>query len=271
MVEARMLFCRPRDERLSAFVDYIWVSDEQADRPGERILPNARSQILVNLSGNGIEERSINGTHFHVSGGIVMQGPRKRPVLIAQSARDALCGISFKAGGAHFFFSDAVSSFSDRLIDLDLDWGPTATEFHHKLLELKSPESRIMLLEATLIARACRPLVADRRLNWACHWLGQGMPVHRAAEKLGLNARDMISWFRQRTGLSPKLYSRICRFQNLITSDADEIRWSHLSDLYGYSDQAHMIRDFREFTGLTPERYRKANVEWKNHVPEPDL
>ncbi|MGY3693040.1 AraC-like DNA-binding protein [Bradyrhizobium sp. USDA 3240] len=266
-----MLFCRPKDQRLSAFVDYIWVSDEQGGRPSERILPNARSQILVNLSGNRIEERSINGAIFQVSGEIVMQGPRKRPVLITQSARDALCGVSFKPGGAHWFFGNAVSSFSDRLVDPDLDWGRTATELHHKLLELKSPKTRIMLLEATLLERAFHRLVADGRLEWACNSLAQGMPVFRAAEELGFNARNMISWFTRRTGLSPKLYSRICRFQNLIRSDAGEVRWSHLSNSHGYSDQAHMIRDFREFTGLTPERYRKANVEWKNHVPEPDL
>lgn len=266
-----MLFCRPKDQRLCAFIDYIWVSDEQPDRPSERILPNACSQILVNLSGNGIQDCAIDGSRHEFSGGIVMQGPRKRPVLITESARDALCGVSFKPGGAHFFFGEAVSSFSDRLIDLDLDWGPMATDLHHKLLELASPESRIMLLEATLVARASRPLVANGRLEWACQSLSQGMHVHLAAEQLGLNARDMIAWFKERTGLSPKMYSKICRFQNLITSDDGENRWSHLSEMHGYSDQSHMIRDFKEFSGLTPEMYRKANVEWTNHVPQPNV
>ncbi len=266
-----MLFCRPKDQRLSAFVDYIWVSDQQMDRPSERILPNACSQILINLSGKVIGDHSIDGSECRLSGGIVMQGPRKRPVLITESARDALCGVSFKPSGAHVFFGDAVSSFSDRLIDLDLDWGRAATELHHKLLDLKSPESRIMLLESALLARACHPQVPDKRLEWACNSLGRGMHVHRVAAKLGFNSRDMIAWFKQKTGLSPKLYSRICRFQNIITSNDGEDRWSHLSDMYGYSDQAHMIRDFKEFTGLTPERYRKANVEWTNHVPQSDV
>lgn len=60
--------------------------------------------------------------------------------------------------------------------------------------------------------------------------------------------------FRQRVGVSPKTLSRIARFQNLLRlSGRDASRsWSDLAAASGYADQAHLVREFREFSGTTP-------------------
>lgn len=68
--------------------------------------------------------------------------------------------------------------------------------------------------------------------------------------------------------LTPKAYSRIRRFQRALGIIHDR-RLSSRADLAfhcGWYDQAHMIRDFKQFSGLTPGEYAALNGEFMLHV-----
>jgi len=58
--------------------------------------------------------------------------------------------------------------------------------------------------------------------------------------------------------LTPKLYSRINRLRSVVERVArgGEVAWADLASEYGYYDQSHLTRDFREFSGVTPGEYR---------------
>jgi len=43
--------------------------------------------------------------------------------------------------------------------------------------------------------------------------------------------------------------------------------WTAIALDCGYYDQSHLIRDFREFAGMSPEQYRSNANEHRNHVP----
>lgn len=76
------------------------------------------------------------------------------------------------------------------------------------------------------------------------------------ARKYSLSTRQFERRFKELAGLSPKLYSRIVRFQA-----ATQFRLTGVRDLTliahecGYYDQSHFINDFREFSGYTPKEY----------------
>jgi AraC-like DNA-binding protein len=58
--------------------------------------------------------------------------------------------------------------------------------------------------------------------------------------------------------MTPKLYSRIQRLRRVVEqlTRPDEPDWASLANEHGYYDQPHLIRDFREFSGVTPAQYR---------------
>ena len=59
--------------------------------------------------------------------------------------------------------------------------------------------------------------------------------------------------------MTPKLFCRVQRFSALrerIGKDLP-VNWADLAADCGYFDQAHLIRDFRAFAGLTPLAYRR--------------
>ena len=78
---------------------------------------------------------------------------------------------------------------------------------------------------------------------------------------------------RDEVGLTPKLYSRIERFQHVLRSVelCDEVDWVGVATSCGYFDQAHFIHDFREFTGLRPSDYLGLRIAGqRSHVRVPD-
>ncbi|MBN1648339.1 MAG: AraC family transcriptional regulator [Spirochaetales bacterium] len=74
---------------------------------------------------------------------------------------------------------------------------------------------------------------------------------------LSLSARQTERLFNKLFGLTPKSFLRISRFQAALAgkNTNEGIPWSEISQDYGYFDQAHLCRDFREFTGMSPQEY----------------
>ena len=85
------------------------------------------------------------------------------------------------------------------------------------------------------------------------------VPLKTLQESLNLSERGLERKFRSDVGISPKLFSRICRFQAAL-QQLKKGHFDKLSDIAfenGYADQSHFIRVFREFSGFTPDEYRK--------------
>ena len=87
--------------------------------------------------------------------------------------------------------------------------------------------------------------------------------LKKLTENLDLSERSLERKFKESVGISPKLFSRICRFQ----ASLKQLKHNHydkLSDIAfenDYSDQSHFIRSFKEFTGFSPNQYRQHSYE----------
>jgi methylphosphotriester-DNA--protein-cysteine methyltransferase len=81
--------------------------------------------------------------------------------------------------------------------------------------------------------------------------------------------RTFTRRFRDYTGLTPKRFARIQRLQRLLAAMAPggPVDWAGLAASHGYCDQAHLIGDFRELTGVTPGAYQPRSAAERNHLP----
>ncbi|MFD1257886.1 helix-turn-helix domain-containing protein [Mucilaginibacter terrae] len=75
-----------------------------------------------------------------------------------------------------------------------------------------------------------------------------------------LSQRQFYRQFMDREGISPKLYARIARFENAmkIKNGQPQKDWFAIAIDLGYYDYQHLVRDFKEFTSLTPAAYYLA-------------
>ena len=90
-----------------------------------------------------------------------------------------------------------------------------------------------------------------------------GIHITELAEKLNYSERHLSRIFQDAMGMSPKTFSRIVRFQNVIETILTSSQ-PHMSDYFmdlGYSDQAHFQREFKQYAGMTPKNF----IQYMHH------
>ena len=87
---------------------------------------------------------------------------------------------------------------------------------------------------------------------------GGAVEMRALARELGYSRKHVITLFRDHVGLPPKLLARIVRFDGLLRQlrTGAATSWADLALDCGYYDQAHLVREVRRFTGLTPTEAR---------------
>jgi AraC-like DNA-binding protein len=97
--------------------------------------------------------------------------------------------------------------------------------------------------------------------------------IREVVAESGYSHRRFIGLFREAAGLTPKLYCRVRRFARALRFIRCDRRpdWADLALDCGYSDQAHFVRDFVEFSGMTPGEYRRVSPEMPHHCPAPKV
>src|SRR5262249_42638025 len=72
-----------------------------------------------------------------------------------------------------------------------------------------------------------------------------------------LSSSQFERQFKQYTAISPKAYARIVRFGSLQAALLvnPTVPLADLADVYGYSDPAHLIREFKSFAHCTPRDF----------------
>ncbi|OZI06576.1 AraC family transcriptional regulator [Siphonobacter sp. BAB-5385] len=165
-----------------------------------------------------------------------------------------------ETGAAHFFRQPVHELF---LESLSLDhFFPAATleELGEKLTQASTDEQRISVVEHFLFEQL-QLLPPDRLVEAAVHRIYQSKGRIRMldlANSLNSSPSAFEKRFRRVVGASPKKFATIVRFQSLLeqyplVKDAAELGY-----LAGYYDQAHFIKDFKRFTGCTPEQFFRS-------------
>jgi AraC-like DNA-binding protein len=263
---------------LSAFINQIWAY-EGYEQPHEleRVLPDGSMEIIINLAEDATRMYDPeDGSLSRSFPGSIVSGAHSGHFVIDTFEQRSVVGVSFKPGGAPPFLGLPAAELQDAHMPLDALWDATfVAVLRERLLEAGSMEARLAIAEEALLQQANGNLARHPAVTYALNQF-QGVPqtrtVANVTEQVGLSPRRFIRLFDQEVGLTPKLYCRVRRFQKALrVIQAGRVTgWTDIALRCGYYDQAHLIRDFQEFSGLTPTAYAAQRGEHLNHVPLPD-
>jgi len=247
---------------LQKFVKIFWYASGHPQAfARERILPIQTVELVIKLGG--------------LYAG--MSGPRSESFIIERRNSDCLLGVHFKPGGALPFLGCAYGELHNTSLSLTDLWGDKRTRRLVELLhDTTSVEQKFDILERWLMWIADRPLDHHPAVSFALQTFEKDpglLSSEAVARHVDMSQRRFIELFRDEVGMTPKLFCRVQRFQNVIRSIAQkteaEVDWVDIAISNGYSDQSHFIHDFRGFSGLRPTEYLPLRTTSLNHVRIP--
>lgn len=259
---------------LSQFVRLLWYYDGFVPpHSKERLLPDGSLSLVVNLHQDRI--RLLNPRDFThcdtLRGGHVLSGARTSFFVLDTKNAVGTIGVHFRPGGASPFLRIPVSEVSELSLSLDQLWGSEGDGLRERLLAAPTPRCKFQVVEQWLLQRLAKPLEGTPAVGYAVGQFQQPMAptVAQVVDGIGMSQRRFIELFTAEVGLTPKVFSRIMRFQRAVNCirDSSEADWANLALGCGYYDQPHFIHDFQAFSGITPATYVASGPRLGNHVP----
>ena len=259
---------------LRPFVETIWAIEEPAHQASvhrrEHVLPTGRMHLVFRLSDDPLRVFHHAGDRTgSVINTMVVGGARAGYYVRDVSRPMRSVGAVLRPGAATVLFGIPADELAERHTALEDLWGAGINSMRDELASHATAGQRLdaferMLAERLPAVRGLHPAVAR-----ALQQLHHTPRVRDVVDASGYSHRRFITLFSRAVGLTPKAYSRVLRFQRVLSAAAaDEVR--SLADVAaeaGYSDQAHFNREFLEFAGVTPTQYRGRLPAASHHVP----
>lgn len=180
--------------------------------------------------------------------GLSIAGTMTREHRFDYTGCASMTGIRFHPGKARAMFQFSPSELSDRNAPIEDRW---ARELKQHLDDAPSVEDASRILAGYFDA----PRNGATPIQSAIDYLvttGGNADLDFTASQANLSVRHFRRLCIDETGISPKRLCRILRFRRASRLSEGTNSWSGIAAEAGYFDQAHLIRDFREFTGRSP-------------------
>jgi len=191
--------------------------------------------------------------------------------------------VRFTPVGAHLFLRLPMHVIANEAVDLELIDPAFARVLVSRIGVARSWADRFAAMELLIAERvADAELPASIGFAWRRLVAADGrIALGSLASEMGCSHRTLIARFRAYVGVPPKTIARVLRFNRALRSLdrlsgtrgneppskpylaarqpedplVGAVPWADLAADCGYCDQAHLIKDFREFAGMTPDRF----------------
>jgi AraC-like DNA-binding protein len=275
---------------LDRFVELVtYYADYQPDHSMEKLLPDGAVEIIIDLTDTpkkmyDRQDRS-QARSFRQAW---ISGMRRQWILIEAAPGSSMAVIRFRPGGAYPFLGFSVDGITDTVDQLDDVLGRAAASLRDRVLAAPTIDAKMGAVEAWLLERARGRLESNAVVEYLTERLfaPAGVRISDLVDEVGYSQRHMLGLFRRWVGLTPKHFCRIRRFQQVLqavtrsSGPADPLEeaqlraappsepdWADLALDHGYYDQSHLVRDFRDFAGLSPTQYVAAYRGLENYLP----
>lgn len=250
---------------LKSYIRYYWTLEAETPpvaNASQRLLAEG-FEFVFNLA-EPIEIISSDGfaKNMSVTG---ITGPMTRPMRMKPTGPTKLFGICFRAGGGYLFFKTPAHELANQCPDVGDLWGAEGDRFVERIqndcLTTESRIESINLYLSKLLGKNYRDNAAIDAAIEAIERHKGRITIDQLARYLGMSGRHLERIFKERIGVTPKQLCRNTRFKNVYKQieTSSHIDWTDVALSCGYYDQAHLINEFKHFTGTSPTEHFKAS------------
>lgn len=194
-----------------------------------------------------------------IDGRFRVAGPDKEPQIETPPSGTVIVGFRFRPGAAAGWLGLPAGEILGARLDLDEVWGTRARGLRDRIKAASDLTSMLRQLEETVGMHSQERDALDPLMGRAYDVIDQGLPpetplVPFLQRQLHMSERTLRRRFEEAFGYGPKTLDRILRFHRFrrLQQRQGDASTALLAIEAGYADQAHLIRESRRLTGVTP-------------------
>lgn len=259
-------------EYLAAYVRYFWVLEGEASfaQPYiHRSMADGCAELIFHYTGVFDELLDDRSTERSFSSGLAGQSQQFRRFLIKQNF--GIFGVYLYPFAVSQLFAVPGVEAKNQMIDLRSLLGADANELEEKMMLAIDNRLRVKIITEFLERRLLKVKKQPPGVFEAVKYIIQTNGTTRVEDLANQNfqsTRQFERNFKQFSGFSPKLFSRIIRFQMALGEYKSKGKsLTEIAYACGYYDQSHFIQDFKEFSGFNPKAYfsgKTEATEWRD-------
>jgi len=252
---------------LSPYVRFFWVLE--SDEPYcHRSMADGCVEMIFHYK--GVFDEITKSGQMERSYTAGLHGPSQNYRRFITDKGFGIFGVYLYPFAIPQFFSMPASELSDQMPELASVLGADGRELEEKIMLAATNHQKVSVLssylEKKLLNNTFRQPAFFSIISNIIH-SDSLMPVTALAKRSFLSTRQFERNFKNFSGFSPKLYSRIIRFQSATQQyGSNHKSLTEIAYDCGYYDQSHFIHDFKQFSGYHPKQYfsgKAEGVEWK--------
>lgn len=255
------------NQDLTALVKCYWTLESPKEKTPERntIVPDGCMKMIFhygdlykhyikNMPDSKAVEYSITLPRCFVIGQLT------GPYEVEPIGETGIFFVCFHPNGFLPFATIPIKEMENTAVPLEKLFGKDGLEIEQRILNAKSTSERITLIETFLFSRLSNTHTVDQIVRSTIETIltadGQ-LSIDELCRQTNINRRQLVRKFSSTIGLSPKQLSKTIRLQATLKMLLNKKVTSLTTLAYEseYYDQAHFIKDFKEFTGLTPKEF----------------
>lgn len=251
---------------LAEFIKCFWIMeqfDEVENQAPEPILPDGCPEIIFNLA---LPFRRHHFDKTEIQPQSIVVGQMKKFVLIEPAKKIKLFGIRFHPFGLYPLIKQPLHELTETIENVETILNRAGIEIEERINEAGSTQARISIFEKMFEKTALNKRIEMDFISSATKLILESsgrIAVEKVVSEFETNFKQLERLFKNQIGLTPKRFCRTIRLQKIVQGlkESKVESWADVAVSFGYFDQAHFIKDFREFTGTTPNYFTKQSNE----------
>lgn len=251
---------------LSTLVKCYWTleSPKEENQQKQTIVPDGCMEMIFHYG--DLYKQYIENRNNIIQPRCFVFGQLTQPLEIEPTGETGIFSVRFYPEGFLPFATIPLKEMKNKAVSLEKLFGRDGLKIEQTILNTKSTSERIIHIEAFLLSRLATVETTDRIIKSTIETIltanGQ-LSVNELSKQININRRQLERKFSSAIGLSPKQLSKTIRLQSTLKMLINKKFTSLTALAYEgeYYDQAHFIKDFREFTGLTPKEFYGNNLK----------
>jgi AraC-like DNA-binding protein len=262
-------------EDLHPFIKYYWTLESPKEEYPQKqtIVPDGCLEMIFHCKDLYKQ--------YHKNGSSIVQprcfviGQLTRPLEIEPTGETCIFSVRFHPHGFLPFAAVSIKEMENKAVSLKDLFGSEGLEIEQKILTSESTLDRIEQIELFFLKQLANTKIIDSIIKSTVQTIltanGQ-LQIHELSREININRRQLERKFSYSIGLSPKQLSKTIRLQAALKMRL-KMQFTNLTALAyqgEYYDQAHFIKDFKEFTGFTPKEFYGERLKMSSLFYETD-